>query len=226
MKSLKIKVSSICFLLLFSGIISCNKFKIVPEKQSEKVHENIPNLNQSLFGKTKWTLSIPFPTSSSLQELFQKDSVTIRNIVNTNNEKQAKIYVQDLADQIAGYYYYNKGIDLRLDFADDPNDVVIFGLFYTAKEVYDQGNTPPSTFKIKAKQEKPNYVPIDPLECVFQAIGDIIGLSNVRTIWASIIGGAGEHTIIAALKLLGGRKVAGFTLVVAVYHTGQCLDWW
>ena len=70
----------------------------------DKSHHNIVNEAE----KPEWTLSIPYPTSNSIQELFQKNKLLIASIVNNNDEKEAETYVKNLADEIAGYYYWRK----------------------------------------------------------------------------------------------------------------------
>lgn len=227
MRILKLNLVFIFLLVTLSLISSCDKSVYRIEKQSEKLEETKNDNFEKSQSNLEWTLSIPYPTSNSLQELFQKDRLLIRRIVNNNNEIQAESYVRDLADQIAGFYYYNRNIDLRVDFADDPNNVIIFGLFYAAKEYIDQESLYATQKSVKKKKEPSiYYMPPDPEICFWTAVGTIIGFTEAKSIWNAIVGGASEQTIIRTLKLMGKRVASAITLVITIKEVGECLGWW
>jgi hypothetical protein len=227
MRNLKLNLVFIFLLATLSFISSCDKSEHRLEKQAEILEETkIDNFENSQ-SNLEWTLSIPYPTSNSLQELFQKDRLLIRNIVNNNDEIQAESYVRNLADQIAGFYYYNRNIDLRVDFANDPNGVIVFGLFYAAKEYIDQEGLY-STHRSLKKKKDPSifYMPPDPESCFWTAIGTFIGITEAKSIWNAIIGGASERAIIGTLKLLARRVATAITVVIMIKEAGECLGWW
>lgn len=227
MRNFKLNLVFIFLLATLSFISSCDKSEHRLERQSEILKEakidNLENPQSNL----EWTLSIPYPTANSLQELFQKDRLLIRNIVNNNDEIQAESYVRNLADQIAGYYYYNKNIDLRQDFPNDPANVILFGLTCAAKELYEQSET----FGIRAPLNKKKgvetyYVAEDAFACFRTAVEAFIGIAYARELWASITAGVSERTIIGMLKFMGKKVATAIGVAWLVYDVGSCLDWW
>lgn len=217
-------------LILIVSCYSCEKSEI---KYLIKDKENkINNIrNYALTSATsEWVLSVPTPSVNNLQDLFLRDRFTIRNIVNSNDNIQAENYVRNLADQIAGYYYHVKNIDLRNDFSNDPEGVVLLGLFFAAKEFNDLYQL--NTFSIDSKNKKiksditPNYIQENPMECFVTAVSTIIGIGDARSLWRNILAGATEQTAIAALKLIARRTASGITIVLAIYGAGDCLGWW
>lgn len=225
-KHLKLTLS----LILIVSFFSCEKaeFKyLVKDKEYKKSDQ----INNSLLNPTnEWVLSVPIPSVNSLQDLFLRDRFTIRNIVNANDNAQAENYVRNLADQIAGYYYHIKNIDLRNDFSDDPEGVVLLGLFFAAKEFNNLYQL--NTLSVDSKMQKvksgitPLYIQENPVECFITAVSSIIGIGDARHLWRSILAGATEQTAIAALKLIGRRTASGIVIGFAIYEVGGCLGWW
>jgi hypothetical protein len=64
------------------------------------------------------------------------------------------------------------------------------------------------------------------MNCFLTAIGDIIGITQARSLWKSIVAGASEETVIAAVSLIGRRVAGVLTITFAIYSTGECLGWW
>ena len=58
------------------------------------------------------------------------------------------------------------------------------------------------------------------------AVGAVIGVSQAKDIWRSIMAGATEATIINTVKLLARRAAAAWVVVATVYEVGQCMDFW
>jgi len=225
MKKIKI-IPLATFASLFVIVISCSKNKQPPQQLEAKQEIKSTRYNYSQ-DNSEWALSIPYPTSASLSELFQKDKLLLKQIVLNNNESLVEGYVRNLADQIAGYYYYNKNIDLRQDFSDDPASVIVFGLFYAAKEVYDQEQSNYSKRDNKKKKDiAPYFMPEDPFSCFMTAVETFIGISEAKSIWKAIVSGASEQTAVAALKLIGKRVGTVLGVAIMVYQAGKCIGFW
>lgn len=107
-KHLKLTLS----LILIISCYSCEKSEMKYLIKNKDYNINNTS-NYALTSSTsEWVLSVPVPSVNNLQDLFLKDRFAIRNIVNSNDNIQAENYVRNLADQIAGYYYHVKNIDL------------------------------------------------------------------------------------------------------------------
>lgn len=201
---------------LRSSNISTTDEKVVKTKQ-------VVPLNSG----SQWVAQIPYPNVSTVTALFQSDQYALQDLVNSNNEAYANAYVLSLADRIAGFYYYNKGIDIRNDFIDNPIGIVTLGLFSAARE-YHYGN--PSVERIQVAHKRGEYTTLVVVEsginCFLTAVGSIIGIPQAKDIWRSILAGASEETIIASVKLIGRRVATAITIVIAVYEIGECLEWW
>lgn len=174
-----------------------------------------------------WEAQITYPSASSFTGMFQNQKSAIEAAIGSNDENTENAYLLGLADEITGYFYYYRGIDIRSDFIGDPNGIIILGLFYAAKENYDQQQM--STLllaKSKNKSVTPYFVANDAMGCFFTAIGALVGINDAKNIWNSIIAGASDQTVIAAVKLIGRRVATVITVVTTVYSVGSCLNWW
>ena len=64
------------------------------------------------------------------------------------------------------------------------------------------------------------------MDCFLTAVGTLIGITDAKNIWKSIVAGASEETAIAAVKLIGRRVGTIISVGIMVYEVGSCLDWW
>lgn len=218
-------IVSVASVLIFS--FSCNKTSQAPDNSAiVKTQSTNPKSSNQL--AAFWDSELPYPSSSSATGLFQNKAM-LEQIIASGDEAAADAYLTDLANQVAGYFYYYRGIDIRNDFANDPKGAVTLGIFYAAKEYYDQQQLSAllkGTGTAGKKSPSPYYVVDDQMGCFITAIGAAIGITNARAIWQAILAGATEQTAIAAVKLIGGRMASAITLVFAIYNVGGCLGWW
>lgn len=189
----------VCCLSFFIFLSSCNK-KVDTSYWKAEITENKVN---------------------SLQDLFsQIGSEKLIDIVESKDIIKAESYNKMKANQIASYFQDKYIIDLRDKFIDNPEGIVILGMCYAVKEYQDaklqvKSN---STFSLTNSEDKMN--------CFLTAIADVIGIAQAKSIWNSIVMGASEETVIAAVSLIG-RRVAGIlTVATMIYSTGGCLGWW
>jgi hypothetical protein len=103
-KHLKLILSLILIVSCFSCEKSEFKYSIYNKEYKKNNHSNYALTNAT----NEWVLSVPAPSVNNLQDLFLRDRLIIRDIVNANNNIQAENYVRNLVDQIAGYYYHIK----------------------------------------------------------------------------------------------------------------------
>jgi hypothetical protein len=139
--------------------------------------------------------------------------------IETKNESYIRSSVNDVANNIASYFFDKYKIDLRNDFVDNPEGIVTLGLFYAAKEKNAAlANT-------QSLGISPLYVEED-FWCFLEVVGAVIGIGEAKNIWRSIMAGAADDTIIAAVRLVG-RRVAGiFTVGIMIAGAGHCLGFW
>lgn len=224
------KISFGLYCLFFLAFSSCNKHELAPsaDKKIEVVESSKEQTQSSqLLSDSQWVPEIPYPTAISFTDIFKNDKNILEQLIISNNQESATIYIRNLASQICGYFYYNRNIDIRNDFINDPNGVILLGLFYAADEYYYQNQMTAKSLKQSGKTASPNlYDDPDPMGCFLTAVGSLIGFADAKNIWRSFVAGASEQTVIAALKLIGRRVATVITVVVTIYQAGECLDWW
>lgn len=170
----------------------------------------------------QWHAEIIENKAATLQDVFlQNGSEKLIDIVASNDVVKMSNYNKIKANQIASYFQDKFKIDITEEFIDNPEGIVILGLFYAKKEQQDADS------QIMSNSTKNVMKTADEnMDCFMTAVGDFIGITQAKSIWNSIVMGATEQTVIAAVKLIA-RRVAGIITVTSmVYATGSCLDWW
>jgi hypothetical protein len=170
----------------------------------------------------QWQAEITENKAANLQDVFlQNGSEKLIDLVASKDELKIKKFNKTKANEIASYFQDKYNIDITKEFIDNPEGIVILGLFYAKKEQQDADSQIMSNSTnnvMKTSDEN--------MDCFLTAVGDFVGITQARSIWNSIVMGASEQTVIAAVKLIG-RRVAGIISVATmVYATGSCLDWW
>lgn len=166
-----------------------------------------------------WQAQIELVAPGSATEIFKGlDAAKLKALTSSGNQLETQIMMTSVANKVATYFYTHFKRDVRKDFIDDPNRLVILGLFYAAKESRDLAMQ-----RAGGGLKLPNDSAFD---CFLTAVGTVIGIFDVKNIWNSIVAGATEDTVIAALKLIGGRVASIITLGIMVYEVGNCLNWW
>ena len=170
----------------------------------------------------QWQAEITENKAANLQDVFlQNGSEKLIDLVASKDELKIKKFNKTKANEIASYFQDKYNIDITKEFIDNPEGIVILGLFYAKKEQQDADSQIMSNSTnnvMKTSDEN--------MDCFLTAVGDFIGISQAKSIWRGIVMGASEQTVIAAVKLIG-RRVAGIiSVALMVYATGSCLDWW
>jgi hypothetical protein len=172
--------------------------------------------------ESHWQAVISKNKAATLQDVFlQNGSEILIDIVSSKDEVKISNFNKTKANQIASYFQDKFNIDITKEFIDNPEGIVILGLFYAKKEQLDAKSLIMSTSTnnvMKSSDEN--------MDCFLTAVGDFIGLTQARSIWKSIVMGASEQTEIAAVKLIGRRVASIISVATMVYSTGSCLDWW
>jgi hypothetical protein len=185
-----------CFVLLIS---SCSK-SVDNNQWQAVISENKVNSLPEIFSQLK--------TEKVVEILSSKDTIKA--------SQQNKI----LANQIASYFQSKYKIDITQEFKNNPEGIVILGIFYANKEAIE-AKSKNKSFSINSYQTNS-----EDMECLMTAVGTVIGISQAKDIWKSIMAGATEATILNTVKLLARRVAAAWTLVALVYEVGGCLDFW
>ena len=171
--------------------------------------------------KGDWEATITKNKMNSLPELFsQAGSEKLITIVTSNNELKTSNFNKLKANQVASYFKDKYKIDITEKFIDNPEGIVILGMLYASKEYEEQKALNQDNGKVAFNTDDDN------MNCFLTAVSDVIGVSQAKTLWKSILAGAAEETVIAAVSLIGRRVVGILTITTMVYSTGDCLGWW
>lgn len=63
-------------------------------------------------------------------------------------------------------------------------------------------------------------------DCLVGAIGSLIGLGEVRTLYNDYLQGVTPRTILRTLRTMVRRVGSVFIIISAVYGFGDCVNWW
>jgi hypothetical protein len=168
-----------------------------------------------------WQAEITENRTSNLQDLFsQIGSEKLVDIIASKNEEQMSNYNKLKANQIASYFQEKYNVDIRGKFIDNPEGIVILGMFYAEKE-YQEAKS-----KIRGNNLTTLKTGEENLSCLLAAVEGIIGVSQAKQIWKAILAGATEETVIAAVSLIGRRVATIWGVTIMVYQIGSCMEWW
>jgi uncharacterized membrane protein YeaQ/YmgE (transglycosylase-associated protein family) len=168
----------------------------------------------------KWQAEITENKAESLKEVFlQNGSEKLLDIIDSKDEVKMSNYNETKANQIASYFQDKFNVDITKEFIDNPEGIVILGLFYAKKEQLDASSQIKTNSTIVMKQNDPN-------DCFWAVITGLIGLTDAKNVWKAFSAGISEETIFAAAKLIGKRVGSVIVTLVAVDQLGECMGWW
>jgi hypothetical protein len=180
----------------------------------------ISSCNKELTTK-HWEAQIIKNKANSLPELFnQIGSEKLVEIVSSKDQVQVSAYNKMKANQIASYFIDKYKIDIREEFKDNPEGIIVLGMLYAAKEYED------ARIKIKGNSLEVMKSPEEEMNCFFVAVESVIGITQARSLWKSIAMGATKEAVISSVSLLSRRVVAIWSVANLVYDIGGCLEWW
>ena len=193
------KIYHYVFLIIILFISSCNK-ELTTKKWEAQIFENKAN---------------------SLPDLFnQIGSEKLVEIISSKDQVQVSAYNKMKANQIASYFIDKYKIDIREEFKDNPEGIIVLGMLYAAKEYED------ARIKIKGNSLGVMKSPEEEMNCFFVAVESVIGITQARSLWKSIAMGATKEAVISSVSLLSRRVVAIWSVANLVYDIGGCLEWW
>ncbi len=171
--------------------------------------------------KSIWKAEINNNKFHSLQELFsQVGPESLIDVIESKDIAKAENFNKAKADQIASYFHDKYNLDISEKFIDNPEGIVILGMFYAEKEYQD------ARLKIKGNSLLYMKTPDENMNCVMSVVTGILSLGDVKSIWNALSAGATEETVIAAAKLIGKRVAIAASVTYMVYQIGDCLEWW
>jgi hypothetical protein len=171
--------------------------------------------------ESHWQAVISKNKAATLQDVFlQNGSEILIDIASSKDEVKISNFNKTKANQIASYFQDKFNIDITKEFIDNPEGIVILGLFYAKKEQLDAKSLIMSTSTNNVMKYN------DPNDCFWAAVTGIFTLADAKNIWKAISAGATEETVIAAAKLIG-RRVGGIIMItIAILEIGECIGWW
>ena len=168
-----------------------------------------------------WEAQIVENNANSLPDLFnQIGSEKLVEIISSKDQVQVSAYNKMKANQIASYFIDKYKIDIREEFKDNPEGIIVLGMLYAAKEYED------ARIKIKGNSLGVMKSPEEEMNCFFVAVESVIGITQARSLWKSIAMGATKEAVISSVSLISRRVVAIWSVANLVYDIGGCLEWW
>ena len=168
-----------------------------------------------------WEAQIVENKANSLPDLFnQIGSEKLVEIISSKDQVQVSAYNKMKANQIASYFIDKYKIDIREEFKDNPEGIIVLGMLYAAKEYED------AKIKIAGNSLEVMKSPEENMNCFFVAVESAIGIYEAKNLWKSITMGATKEAVISSVSLLSRRIVAVWTIANLVYDIGGCLEWW
>lgn len=195
------------------------------EAEMKKPENSIGNFafKKTIFSNREVSYSSSNPTTNTLLGIFLQDSILLQTIVSTENSELAENYLTSLTNDISDYFLQTENIDVRAEFSNDRNSIILLGLFISLRPTI----LAPGERNSKSNVLVTGRAPTEPsIDCFITAVSSLIGISEGQAIWNSIKAGASTQTVIGALKLIARRVASAITVAFMIYEVGECLDWW
>jgi hypothetical protein len=169
----------------------------------------------------QWQAEITENKAAMLEDVFlQNGSEKLIDLVASKDELKINNFNKTKANEIASYFQDKYKIDITKEFIDNPEGIVILGLFYAKKEQQDADSQIMSNSTNNVMKNN------DPNDCFWAAVMGVIGITDAKNIWKALAAGATEETVIAAARLIGKRIGISIGIVMMVNEIGQCVGWW
>jgi hypothetical protein len=157
--------------------------------------------------------------SNASSIFLEINHISLKNAISAGNEDQIASIVNGVANNVANYFFDKYKIDVKSEFANNPEGLVLLGLYYAAKEKK-------SLLNVFHPQGIMTFSNDEDIECFLTAVGTFIGITEARNIWKSIVAGANEEAVITSLALLNRRITTKTAAGIMVKESGKCLGFW
>lgn len=180
---------------------------------------NIFNHGTSLLAVRISSGALP-QTEDKLTDIFRKvDYEKLKVYLETENAQEIEKIYKGIAFEMAEYITIKTGEKFDNYINELPEVVIIYGIYYFLKE---KGiNDFPEDLPNKSMFALDNGA-----GCFFSLVSALIGITDAKSIWQSIVKGEAIPTILGTLKTMFKRVATIFTVVVTIYGVGECLGWW
>ena len=186
------------------GFVSCKKANPINEIPEPEFH---------------WMAIISPSPYSSINSIFKASETELKEAIIVNDTIKQKRLTIKLANNIVSYIYKTQQVDIRKEFIDDPNGVVSLGLLLERKEYYTPLSSKPTN------SEK--LLPSPEMDCLFAALGGLVGINEARTMWATLMGeGVILDSAIAAARFIGKKVGVALSVTLLLRDVGDCFGWW
>lgn len=171
------------------------------------------------FSNPKFKLTIKEKVNDdSISQVFKRiNSDTLKSYIDNNQLSLTEAFNLKLGNDIAEYIDDRYKIDIKNDVSDFPEATIVLGLFYFGKENGIQDLHPDSLLNRPADLA---------LGCLFSAVGALLSIHDLRSLYQDFVSGIGASTILSTMKLMLRRVATVWTVVTTVYSFGDCMDWW
>lgn len=142
----------------------------------------------------------------------------IQNLISAEDSTGLCEYFEPVASEISQYIHWKYGEDIIEEYDTTmPLPTMVLSLLLFSKE---------NGFILEDSILVDPLSRIDPAACFFNILGDLVGYHVIVQLYNDFVNGATATTIWKALKQLVRRVFAGIAIALAIYHLGDCLDWW
>ncbi len=178
-----------------------------------------------------WNASLSKSEFSTINDVFRSvNKNALLQAITTKDVIGSEFLVKSTANKVASFFYEVYKIDLRGKFQNDPEGLIILGVFFAAKEKHDAITRSGTATKNGLSEEIPLVA--DPsasgtFDCFLTAVSTVIGITQAKELWLTITAGtATVDTAVAALALIGKRVAGVITVAIMIYEAGSCFGWW
>jgi hypothetical protein len=161
--------------------------------------------------------------SSAAEILGTIDGPTLMQLSRYATEEEVSAFLEPVADQVADYALNTYGEDIREDLVGYPEAALVLAMFYFGREHGIQPEDFDGGGGCSAKL-RTNFA--SPGDCFMAALHSVMGIDDIRHLYADFMHGVSARTIIGAVKQMGKRVWWSVSIVIAVYDLGDCLGWW
>jgi predicted small secreted protein len=156
------------------------------------------------------------------------DSSQIVELKSTDNILKETVFLAKTAKDVESYMSQKYNINIREYLGNDDRKIVVTGLVYAYLETTAENK---NTQIINQSQSLNDIVrqtnKMTPFEsCLYGTLTSLIGIPQIKALVADFTAGAVATTIVGSLTTILSRSFAAFTVGIAVYTLGDCMDWW
>jgi hypothetical protein len=134
---------------------------------------------------------------------------------------------KELALNISQYINQKYKEDLSSYVDSDAESIILLGFLYHFQEMgYNELSEEEQSRLAPPGVGGGGPGPVNPINCIFGAVTGLIGIPEIKAVFAGLSAGATSATVFAALRLILRRVGFGIAVGLAIINLGECLGVW